>query len=384
MNWINFLHFYQPAIASSETIDEVVRSCYKPWVRFLEKNSSLKITINFTACLTEKLVNSGHEDLINRISRLAEKGQIELVETLAFHSLAPLIPEKEIIKQIEINHAINSNRFGKLYNPTGFFLPEMAYSNRVAKIIKDLGYKYLILDEISLIRKNNEKINNSIEYRLKNNGMDIVFRNREISQTMVSKTIFKMAHKEDAQEQSVITATDGELYGHRYHDWWPGYSKAINNKKVNTQTISEYLKTLTQEKEICLRKSSWETSERDIKKHKPFALWKHPKNRIHKKLWQLTDFALKLNYKYEDDSNHYASRLHLENGLASCTFWWASTKDFSQVFGPHAWDPTFVEKGAQELLNSIRSLNNINSKYKLKAEKIYRQIHKLIWEQHWK
>jgi len=378
-NWINFLHFYQPPIVSDDTIREVVKSSYQSWADFLLQHSECKVTINFTGCLTERLYNLGYQDLLNQFSELAEKGQIEFVETLAFHSIAPLIPEKEVIKQIQINSEINKNRFGKVYKPVGFFLPEMAYSKKVGKIISDLGYKYLILDEIANVTPGVTHGQNS-RFKIQDSNLYVVFRNRKLSQGFVPDEILK---NKNSLKNTIITATDGELYGHRYWNWWPGYMKVLKHESIKTQIISKYLESLKQEKEVEVRECSWESTEKELKNKIPFAFLKHPNNKIHTLLWKLTDFALKLNYNNQDDENHYASRLHLENGLASCTFWWASNKDFKEIFGPEAWDPGFVESGAQELLNSIRSLN-ISSRKKLKAEKFYRKIHELIWKKHWK
>lgn len=379
--WYNFLHFYQPPIVADEVVHEVVKSSYQPWADFLLQHPECKVTINFTGCLTERLYNLGYEKLLKQFSELAKKGQIEFVATLAFHSIAPLIPEREVIKQIKINNEINKNRFGKVYKPVGFFLPEMAYSDRVGKIISNLGYKYLILDEIANVCPGHAKFAcpGHTSY-----GLKIIFRNRKISQGFVPDEILKNKEK---LKNDLITATDGELYGHRYWNWWPAYTEVL--KQLKTETLSDYLISSNpsdesnEAVEIELRECSWESTEQELKNKQPFILWQNKKNKIHEYLWKLADFALELNYKNEKDENHFASRLHLEKGLASCTFWWASDKDFSSVFGPRAWDPSFAERGAQELLNSIRSLN-ISSSQKLKAEKLYRKIHELVWKKHWK
>jgi hypothetical protein len=71
-------------------------------------------------------------------------------------------------------------------------------------------------------------------------------------------------------------------------------------------------------------------------------------------------------------------------GLASCTFWWASAKDFKHNFGPYAWNPDEIERGLEELIRSIRSLENEKLRAdKLKAEKIYLKIKAMIWKRHW-
>jgi len=383
MNWVNFIHFYQPPLASDETIHEVVRSSYKPWVSFLDKNKNTKITMNMTACLTNRLVELGYGEILSKITELFEEGQIEMVESAAFHSILPLLPEKEIKKQIDINNQINKKYFGKKYKPQGFYLPEMAYNEKVAKIIKEVGYKYIILDEILYKGNLKDKPKTNLKHKIDKIGLKVVFRDRKISRTFVPITLLELIDKNKKTDEYIITATDGELYGHRYEDWYRHYEKLINNKQINTLTISEYLKKISNEINIRPKPGSWESTTREIKNKNYYSVWLHPKNKIQELLWTLAEFALKLNYKNQNDPNHFASRLHLEKGLASCTFWWASKKDF-KLMQPAAWDPEMVEAGAKELLNSVRSLENIKKEDKIIAEKIFGQIRNKIWHKHWR
>jgi len=383
MKWINFIHFYQPPLAKDEIIYEVVKSSYKPWVSFLDKNKDVKITLNITACLTQRLADLGYGDLLKKISELIKKGQIEMVESAAFHTILPLMPDSEIKKQIEINNQINKKFFGKKYQPQGFYLPEMAYSEKVAKIIKNKGYKYIILDEVLYKGNLKDRPDSTIKYQIKKVGIGVVFRDRKISQTFVPENLLKILKKNKKLVEYIITATDGELYGHRHWNWYSTYEKVVQNKYLQTITISEYLSLLKKKEDIKPLAGSWESTAKEIKNKNYYSLWFNPKNKIHNLLWTLAEFALKLNYKNTKDSNHFASRLHLEKGLASCTFWWASKKDFN-LTQPEAWDPDMVEAGAKELLNSVRSLEKINKQDKIKAEKIFGQIRNKIWHKHWR
>ena len=93
-------------------------------------------------------------------------------------------------------------------------------------------------------------------------------------------------------------------------------------------------------------------------------------------LWKLANQAYNLVEKRENEEDYWWARLHLERGMSSCTFWWVSAKDF-RLFLPPAWKPDEVEKGANELIRAIRSLN-IDKKTKIKAEKLYFKIKSLI------
>ena len=134
---------------------------------------------------------------------------------------------------------------------------------------------------------------------------------------------------------------------------------------------------------ISPRNASWESTEKELKSKIPYALWDDPKNKIHKLLWELRELAITTINKNNNDPQYIWSRNHLDRGLASCSWWWAAEKK-PDVFSPITWNPSEIEKGLKELINSIRSLQNIDSKTKLRAEKIYINLTKAIWNKHWK
>jgi hypothetical protein len=407
MFWINFLHFYQPANISKEIIKEATEKSYKRIIRGLEENPEIKFTFNISGCLLTRLGEDlGQQDLISRTKNLLEHGQIELTGSVAYHPILPLIGEEEIKTQIKENEEILKKYFGQI-KLNGFFCPEMAYDRRAGKIIKKLGYKWIILDEISAGGK---PINFSQKYIDQETELAVIFRNRKISQTYVPETILKL--KDDKKEslssttiedKILITATDAELYGLRHIDEPADFEKVLQLKKLKTLTISEYLNSREETQNTshafgadsgreCLNSltiklipASWGSTEKEIKNQTPFILWRDKKNKLQIKLWELARLAESANKKFKRDSNFWWSRWHLVRGLTSCNFWWASGKDFRKVYGPLAWNPDLIELGANELIRSVRDLEKSTPlKLKLKTEKIYLEIIKLIWEKHWK
>jgi predicted glycosyl hydrolase (DUF1957 family) len=182
----------------------------------------------------------------------------------------------------------------------------------------------------------------------------------------------------------IITATDAELYGLRHYDKCSNYEKIIlPENKTQTLTITEYLNSLSEKKHIELRPSSWESTTEELEKNKPYALWQDKDNEIHRLLWSLTNLAIKTIKKFEKDENISWARHHLDRGLASCTYWWASAKDF-RLFAPPAWNPDQIEVGIEELLKSIRSIADKKSlSNKLTAEKLGLKIMQRVWDDHW-
>lgn len=383
MLWINFVHLYQPANADAFIIKEAVEKSYERLVRALEENPHIKFTANISGCLILRWRELGYSDLIARIGRLVARGQLELTGTAAYHPILPLIPEKEAECQIKENEKILRDSFGENFKPRGFFLPESAYGREAAKIIKKLGYEWIILDEIALNGKLG-KTDYDKTYVDAESGLKIIFRQRQLSKSYVPKTLLKQLEHGRNPDYPAVTATDAELYGLRHEDPDGELEKLLRRHDYETETVSGFLdKGGRRTEKIKPVASSWESLPEELADDKPYNLWYNKENPIQKKLWRLALMAYRVAEAYPHDKCRQWARWHLVRGLASCTFWWASAKDFL-LFGPISWNPDEIERGLNELIRSIRAIDNEATRdVKLSAEKLYVQIKQLVWERHW-
>lgn len=399
MLWLNFLHFYQPANIESYSIRKALDKSYWRLIRLLEEHPDLRFTINVSGCLLERLADEKETAFLERLKFLVKKGRVELTGSAAYHGFLPLLPEDEVVRQIKTNEKILRKHFGANFKPAGFFLPEMAYSPAVAQIIKRLGYDWIILDEIAYSGNLKRRPVWGNFYQDDASGLKVIFRDRELSSAYPPdklKTIFKKpnnpkvpaaAESKATPEEIFITATDAELYGLRHEDPTAEIEKIVKIKNLKTATISSRLKSSGRKKleKITIWPSSWESNPNEVKNKRPFELWRDKDNKIHSDLWALADLSLGLGDRFRKDKNFYWYRWHLVRGLASCTFWWASARDFSKIYGPYAWSPDDIERGLEDLIRSVRSLNDFKTKNaKLEAEKYYLRIKKRIWKEHWK
>lgn len=376
ITWVNFLHIYQPPWQQRGIIEQVSSESYEYLLTLWEKYPNFKTTLNITGNLVEQWQEI-RPDLLKRLQSLVKKNQIELVGSSKYHAILPLLSDKEVKRQIKLNQQTLGQYFDSK-KITGFYLPEMAYSDKVAKIIKNTGFKYLILDEIH----SSQKIDNNILYKIKKIGLQVVFRDRKISKHYPPEIIYKKLS--DLQEsETIITATDGEIYGHFHEDWHGYIEKIFKNKKLQASTVNNYLKKLKTTKLINLRPASWESSQAELKKRVHYALWQEPNNKIHRLLWKLVDQASRLVDKYKGDPNWHWARSHLDRGVSSCTFWWASAKKPSD-WSPLTWNPDMIDNGSEELIRVVRSLEKATSAEKIKAEKIFIDIKKNTWLTHWR
>lgn len=379
MLWINFIHLYQPANSTNERIKEAADKSYYRLTRLLEENRDLSFTANISGCLLERLAEGGFTDLLERWRRLIAEGRLELVGSAAYHGFLPLLPEEEVLYQIKRQEEITADILGVDLKGHGFFLPELAYTPELSRLVKKLGYSWLIIDEASLPEG---IVTNGGTYIDSNSGMTVIVRHRDYSNAYAPDLIQELI-SQNKTSQTIITATDAELYGLRHEDPTAELEKMVALKELKSKTVSEFLANYTSEEQVKLRSASWETNW-EVDKGQPFAVWHEKGNKIQRNLWELAHFAIAAGKLYPNDPNFAAYRWHLDRGLASCMFWWASGRDFFHNMGPVAWNPDEIENGLNDLIRSVRSLQDKGSKReKIVAEKLVARVRRRVWQNHW-
>lgn len=379
MLWINFLHCYQPVNTDAYHIEEATEKSYARIIKAIEKQINIKFTLNINGSLFLRWEELGYSWLIDKIAVLLKQGRIELTGSACYHPLLPLITEAEVRKQISENEEILCKHFGSDFKARGFFMSEMAYSEEAARIVRDFGYEWIILDEIALGGKLGEHDFSKI-YKDKASGLKVVFRDRKLSSSFVPETLRDL----DNSEYPLITATDGELYGLRHIDPTCEFEKFLKNDSLQTQTVSMFIDNHQDLEEVDIVACSWESLPEELLANKPYILWDDKDKLIQQKLWNLARFSYDIVESNLSDENYNWARWHLVRGFASCTFWWASEKDFSHIYGPYAWSPDEIERGINELIRAVRTLDDVLTRdAKIKAEEMYIDIKKNVWEKHW-
>ncbi len=378
ITWVNFLHLHQPPLQAPEILKKVSEESYKEIISIFNKFPEVKMTLNISGSLLELFQKNNQTEIIKAFKELVSSGRIEITSSAMYHPILPLISESEVLNQIRLNREKLEEVFGATHHPKGFFLPEMAYSQEVAKLVESAGFSWLILDEIHYPLG---KPNSSSSYRIKGTSLKVVFRNRIFSKSFPPESIIKNFN--ELENQILITAHDGEMYGHWHKDDQGFTDKVFANPAIKTITVSEYLESLTTKaEEIEPLRVSWESDLLEIKRGLPYAIWQNPKNKIQKKLWDFKNQAYSILQENKEDPNWKWAKKHYERGISSCAWWWASGRKLD-AFSPIAWNPTEIEKGALEILRSVRSLDKLDLKTHLKLEKKFADLRKIIWLQHW-
>ena len=371
---LNFLHFYQPASQQKDILQAVVEQCYRPVFIKLAKLTKASITININGSLLELLDKFGYRDLLADLRTSVESGDVEITGSCKYHSLLPLIPEEEAIRQIKNNEETLRKYLGQTIKIKGFFPPEMAIDKKSMKIIEKLGYEWVIVDEISnsdgFLDGTTENIYSEKETHLKT-----LFRVRRVSNLIMSAVVrneesLREAIKTDLSKDGyLVTGMDGETFGHHRVGYEKMLFEILDSTEIASSTISNYLDSHSQEKtkEVEIKACTWASSPQDISDGMQFASWKDEKNEIHKLQWALLNLSLSIINKYKNDSKEYElARQKMDRALASDQYFWASGKPW--------WSLEMIEDGAYMLLDVVRTTPGSTDEEKQKASELYEKI----------
>ena len=371
MKWANFLHFYQPADQQPDILEAIVTQSYRPIIEGIKKNKNVHLTININGALFELLNKFGHKDIIEDLKNLVKEGRIEITGSAKYHPLLPLLSEEEIERQITLNTQTLKKFLGD-YTPNGFFSPEMAYDDRIGKIIEKLGFKWLILDEISCGGEVGGVDYNQI-YKLKDTDFKVFFRNRRLSNLIMSAvvrsrdTLLEAMQDELKSDDYIVTAMDAETFGHHR----PGLEKMLfevfDTPEFELVKISDISKFYKEKKEISPAKATWASSKEDIDNGIQFLSWNDPENMIHGWQWKFTKLVLNEVYSMNKNNERYELvREKMDKALASDHFWWASAKPW--------WSLEMIEDGSFNLLDTLRHIPDVKLEILSEGRDYYEKI----------
>ncbi len=371
--WALLLHVYQPPTQSHDVLRKVCRECYRPLLKIIGQNTNARISLNISAVLTEMLWEHNSRDVIDGIKDLAAKGRLELVDSGKYHPVFPLIPQEEQSRQIELNRRTNRRFFGEFYKPRGFFPPELAYSPDMAATLIHSGHDWLLVSGVSCpvawplnVVHYVERDGRSIKVLFRD---DVLSNRISFRKTTPGQFLNDLRQlQQDRQDIYVVTAMDGETFGHHNKGWDREFLEeslrllASNESDgITLVTVSDLVDAFPPGQAIEAVSSSWSSSRSDLEEGNPYPLWDSPGNNLHRWLWahlnaciQMTKKAKEVATTEEAQSCANTARLLLDQSLHSCQFFWASRRPM--------WDADMVLRGLllqqHALLTAFRAIQS--------------------------
>ncbi len=380
MHYITFLfHIYQPPVQDNKILAKIVEQSYGPLTRLIRQNHDLKCSLNINFSLVE-LLNGTFPQVIENIRSAYEYGNLELTATGAYHPLFPLIPLKEVKRQIAINQAGNRRLLSAAYNPEGIFPPELAFDGPLVSLFKTLGYKWTIADDSNVqyygveVPYNNVYSFNGFAVFLRSNLWANRFANYRgewpRGKDFVEELLGSLDRWMGDDDGYMIIALDGETFGHHHPAlddvFLSGVFEALHSAgdRLRTAHLADLLCQFPIVPSF-IPPGSWSTDQADTRNRDFFSWWKSRRNRIHQLQWQFTNLVLeKVRRLDEEEINE-----DMDRALYSCQFWWASYWKFN---------PPEIYKGAFNMMRILQKamdmLGRPDHRWLKEGEVIFREL----------
>jgi alpha-amylase/alpha-mannosidase (GH57 family) len=395
---------------------KISNESYRPLLDVFTDFSHARVTVNINGVLTEMLGLSGYSDVLDKLRKLAENGQVEFTGSGKYHPILPLIPRDEVERQIRLNYQTNRSFFGDAYLPRGFFPPELCYSKDVFSPVVESRHEWIILSGIACPVAWPMDVIHRIGHE--NDKLAVFFRDDILSNKISFKDIDGKGFIEHLKrlydgtnDIYVITAMDAETFGHHIQHWDRLFLSEVfetlepmqnsvgamhqqkplaeqhrrlfefemgkEDRQIKIVTVTELLEIFPNGKIIEPRPSSWSTSADDIKAKNYYPLWQDKDSRIHQMQWEHLSITIDVAHKAteladSEVSSEFAgiARSILDPALHSCQFWWASKKPM--------WDINMVYRGLnlqrEVLLNAYKAISKSSSKQDIKKEYYYKVV----------
>lgn len=290
------LHMHQPRYNltgptyESDMARDVFNQTLHPYTfpaDILRKLDKAKVTINFTGSLIEQLndlMNVGFdsrlEGLWERYKEIEQLGKVEFTGCGYFHPIFPLIPENDSRRQIEMHFKAFEETFGE--KPTGFWLPELAFSMNIIPTLAEMDIKWTIVDGPHILNANKDRDRYELLYKphyaeYKGRRIAVIPRDRDISNAQQSgynpvwlrNEIKQRVQPHNDGDFLLTVATDGENGWFRHSGENAGFwgwffepltyllNKDSDFKFIELTTIDDYLEEHPPQDVVTVEEGSW-------------------------------------------------------------------------------------------------------------------------------
>lgn len=255
INLIFGCHSHQPVGNFDFVFEKAYDLAYVPFIDVLERFPAVRVTLHFTGPLWDWFVQRRGE-YIERLARLVQTGQVEIMGGAYYEPLLCAIPERDAIAQIKRMQVFCEEHFG--VRPRGMWLAERVWEPQMARILSKAGVEYTALDDTHFLCSGLSREDLFGYYMTEDEGCSLkVFPILEklrylIPFHQVSETIeFLREHATEDGLRCALVHDDGEKFG-----IWPGTNRSVydegwleelfqaltdNQDWIHSVTYSDYL-----------------------------------------------------------------------------------------------------------------------------------------------
>ncbi|MBI4177958.1 DUF1926 domain-containing protein [bacterium] len=221
------VHCHQPIGNFPEVIHRAVDECYLPFLKAVLARPKFKCFAHFSGALLLQ-VESDRPELIDILSTLSKRGQMELLGGGLFEPILSVLPEPERTGQIRRMSDLIERLFG--CRPRGLWLAERVWEPQLCRPLAEARISYVLLDDSHIQAGRSEETSPHGYYVTEDAGCRVaVFPINEDLRYMIPykpvEDVLDRVRKDTSFPGSLLTyADDGEKFG-----LWPGTRKWIEN-----------------------------------------------------------------------------------------------------------------------------------------------------------
>ena len=141
-------HNYLDDFTNRAIMQKVARECYLPMNALLlslieEHKGAFKVSFSITGSAVEQFKAYAPE-VLESFKKLADTGCVEFLGETYSHSLSSLASAEEFKNEVKLHSKMLKEEFG--VKPTAFRNTELIYSDGIAKMVEDLGFKTMLAE----------------------------------------------------------------------------------------------------------------------------------------------------------------------------------------------------------------------------------------------
>ena len=142
------IHAHQPVGNFDHVLEQSYRKSYLPFVEALEHHPGVRVSLHLSGVLLEWLAES-HPEYFDRLRKLVERRQLELLGGGFYEPIFPVIPEEDRQRQIRLLSDFLAERFGS--RPRGMWLAERVWEPMLPATLARAGIEYTLVDDVHFL-----------------------------------------------------------------------------------------------------------------------------------------------------------------------------------------------------------------------------------------
>ena len=139
------LHNHQPVGNFPWVFQMVYEESYLPMVEALERHPGVRLSLHYTGSLLDWM-EEAHPEFLERVARLAERNQVEMVGGGYYEPILPSIPDRDKVGQVRRLAERIQRDFGTA--ATGMWIAERVWEPGLPRLLREAGVEWTILDDV--------------------------------------------------------------------------------------------------------------------------------------------------------------------------------------------------------------------------------------------